>query len=102
LERQNRRSDNNTTDAMTTQPQKGSRVSAKEYFWPSVSRNHGFKEARARLLCGFSGILGTVSGFHNIHLLSSDPQFSKLFAVITAVFVLGYIWSLLSGIAPTT
>ncbi len=75
---------------MTNNNTKGFGAAFREYFWPGQYRDHGFQAARARLLCGFSGILGVVAGLHNLHMLSSDPQFSKLFAMITALFVLGY------------
>ncbi len=75
---------------MKTRSQHGIRTALCQYFWPQQSSDDGFQDARARLLCGFSGIIGVMAAFHNGHMLFRDPQFSTGTAIGSAICIVAY------------
>ncbi|WP_299419656.1 ATP-binding protein [uncultured Shimia sp.] len=64
----------------------------QDYFWPQQEQDHSFEETRAKLLCGFSGLIGTVAALHNAHILSTDTQFSPTVAAASLLCVLAYFF----------
>ncbi|WP_412550605.1 ATP-binding protein [Shimia sp. MIT910701] len=75
---------------MTSKPPHGVLARLQDYFWPMQEQDHSFEETRAKLLCGFSGIIGSVAALHNAHILSSDTQFSTSVTIASMVCVLAY------------
>ncbi|WP_294223100.1 ATP-binding protein [uncultured Shimia sp.] len=75
---------------MTTDVSRGFGAVIRNYFWPPLLQDHGFQATRARLLCGFSGILGVVAALYNLYLHATDPQYDVPLATASIVFVLGY------------
>ncbi len=92
---------------MNTQPPSGVFALLKDYFWPRQEEDHSFEETRARLLCGFSGIIGFVAALHNLHILSTDTQFSTAVTALSVICVISYffvpmIWQKTQKTGPAT
>lgn len=77
---------------MNSEPTYGVLAGLKGYFWPKQEQDHSFEETRAKLLCGFSGIIGSVAGIHNLHILSTDTQFSTSVTIASMICVLAYFF----------
>ncbi|MFY0660762.1 MAG: response regulator [Shimia sp.] len=77
---------------MNSKPTHGVLARLLDYFWPQQEQNHSFEETRAKLLCGFSGLIGTVAALHNAHILSTDTQFSTAVAIASLLCVLAYFF----------
>jgi signal transduction histidine kinase/CheY-like chemotaxis protein len=92
---------------MNTQPPSGVFALLKDYFWPRQKTDHSFEETRARLLCGFSGIIGSMAALHNFHVLSTDTQFSSTVTALSVLCVISYffvpmIWHKTHKTGPAT
>jgi len=77
---------------MNSKPTHGVLALILGYFWPRQEQDHSFEETRARLLCGFSGIIGSVAALHNAHILGTDSQFSTLVTIASLICVLAYFF----------
>lgn len=77
---------------MNSKPPHGVLARLLGYFWPEQEQDHSFEETRAKLLCGFSGLIGAVAALHNLHILSTDTQFSTSVTVASMICVLAYFF----------
>ncbi len=77
---------------MNSKPPHGVLARLQDYFWPEQEQDHSFEETRAKLLCGFSGLIGAVAALHNLHILSTDTQFSTSVTLASMICVLAYFF----------
>lgn len=77
---------------MNSKPPHGGLEPLLGYFWPKQEQDHSFEETRAKLLCGFSGIIGSVAALHNVHILRTDTQFSTSVTIASLMCVLAYFF----------